>query len=146
MYDKGKIITGVVIGLLLLTFPMAYLAASGEGGDFPEPVLPLDEDQCVEPAEWMSDNHMRLLDEWRNTVVRGGDRTYVAGDRLEYYIGLTGLDEEEMSRVRDSLEIPDLKSGGCLQCHSNKDEFCDTCHSYAGVEPECWNCHVEGDE
>ncbi len=143
MYDKGKIITGVVIGLLLLTFPMAYLAASGEGGYVPEPVLPPDEEQCVEPVEWMTDNHMRLLDEWRHTVVRGGDRIYGSSGGTEYYIGLTGLDEEEMSVVRGSPGMPDLKSGGCLQCHSNKDEFCDTCHSYVGAEPECWNCHVE---
>ena len=32
MYDKGKIITGVIIALLLLTFPLIYLAAK-EAGD-----------------------------------------------------------------------------------------------------------------
>lgn len=122
MYDRGKIITGVVIGLLLLTFPLTYLVASGEGGHVPEPVPPPDEEQCVEPAEWMTGNHMRLLDEWRNTVVRGGDRTYVAGDGQEYFIGLTET---------------------CLGCHTNKDEFCDTCHSFSAAEPACWNCHVE---
>jgi hypothetical protein len=125
MYDKGKIITGVVIGLLLLTFPLAYLAASGDGGYVPEPEIATDEQQCVESVEFMRENHMTLLDEWRTTVVRGGDRTYVAVDGTEYFIGLTET---------------------CLDCHSNKAEFCDTCHSYSGTEPECWSCHVTGEE
>jgi hypothetical protein len=32
-------------------------------------------------------------------------------------------------------------SQGCLGCHSNKEQFCDTCHNYAGVKPNCWSCH-----
>jgi hypothetical protein len=125
MYDKGKIITGVVIGLLLLTFPLTYLAASGDGGYVPEPVLPAAEDRCIEDARWMRDNHMQLLDEWRNTVVRGGDRAHIASDGTEYFIGLTDT---------------------CLGCHTEKDQFCDTCHSYTGTQPKCWDCHVEGEE
>jgi nitrate/TMAO reductase-like tetraheme cytochrome c subunit len=30
----------------------------------------------------------------------------------------------------------------CLGCHSNKEKFCDSCHTYSGVKPNCWNCHV----
>lgn len=146
MYDKGKIITGVVIGLLLLTFPLLYLAATGDGGHVAEPVLPADEEQCIEPAEWMAENHMQLLDEWRNTVVRGADRVYVATDGDVYYMGLTGFDDEEMEKVREGLGISDIDSGGCLQCHTDKAEFCDICHDYSGAEPACWNCHVTGDE
>jgi hypothetical protein len=125
MYDKGKIITGVVIALVLVTFPLSYLAASGDGGYVPQPVLPTDEAECVEPTQWMIDNHMHLLDEWRNTVVRGDDRVYVASDGTEYTISLTGT---------------------CLGCHTDKDEFCDACHNFAGVQPTCWNCHVTGEE
>lgn len=125
MYDKGKIISGVVIALVLVTFPLSYLAASGDGGYEPQPVLPTDETKCVEPTEWMIDNHMHLLDEWRNTVVRGDDRVYVASDGTEYTISLTGT---------------------CLGCHPDKDEFCDACHDFAGVQPTCWNCHVTGEE
>ena len=146
MYDKGKIITGIIIALLLLTFPLIYLAASGDGGYVAEPVLPADEEQCIEETEWMIENHMKLLDEWRNTVVRGGDRVYEATDGDVYYMGLTGLDEEEMAGVREGLGLADIDSGGCLQCHTDKGEFCDVCHDYSGAEPACWNCHVTGDE
>lgn len=146
MYDKGKIITGIIIALLLLTFPLIYLAASGDGGYVAEPALPVDKEQCIEDTEWMAENHMKLLDEWRNTVVRGGDRVYEATDGDIYYIGFTGLDEAEMEIVREGLGIEDIDSGGCLQCHTDKDEFCDVCHSYAGAEPSCWNCHVTEDD
>jgi len=125
MYDKGKIITGVIIALLLVTFPLIYLAASGDGGYVAEPAQPVDEEQCVEPAEWMAENHMKLLDEWRNTVVRGDDRIYIASDGEEYFIGLTET---------------------CLGCHTDKAEFCDVCHNYSGAEPKCWKCHISGEE
>ncbi len=29
----------------------------------------------------------------------------------------------------------------CLECHSNKDKFCDRCHDYLRVSPGCWDCH-----
>ncbi len=126
MYDKGKIITGIVIGLLLLTFPLTYLAASGDGGYVPEPVPPPDEEHCVESTEWMNVNHMKLLDEWRNSAVRGNENWYLSRDwGVEYWISLTGT---------------------CLGCHTNKAEFCDTCHSYGAVEPRCWDCHISGEE
>jgi len=29
----------------------------------------------------------------------------------------------------------------CLQCHTSKEKFCDSCHQYAAVKPYCWDCH-----
>ena len=34
-------------------------------------------------------------------------------------------------------------SNTCLDCHSNKTEFCDRCHDYASVRPYCWDCHID---
>jgi hypothetical protein len=34
-------------------------------------------------------------------------------------------------------------SNTCLDCHSNKAEFCDRCHNYASVSPYCWDCHID---
>ena len=127
MYDTGKILIGVVIFLILLAFPVYYLAASGEGDAVPDLATP-EGDQCVEPADWMRDNHMTLLVDWREGLVRDGIREYVATDGTKYEnISLTGT---------------------CLDkgCHSSKDEFCDRCHTYVGAEPDCWSCHVEGEE
>ncbi|MDR2492407.1 MAG: sulfate reduction electron transfer complex DsrMKJOP subunit DsrJ [Coriobacteriales bacterium] len=75
---------------------------------------------CVEPVEIMSSEHMQLLGSWRDLVVREGKTHYVSSDGRMF----------EMS-LDDS----------CLSCHSNREEFCDSCHEYMSVEPSCWNCH-----
>jgi len=121
MYDANKIIPGLVIFLLLITIPIWYTIASEGTANVPEPQIVTEEKQCIEPTQYMKDNHMDLLDEWRESVVREGIRTYVASDGQKYDMRLTGT---------------------CMDCHSNKAEFCDQCHNYVGVEPNCWDCHV----
>jgi len=34
----------------------------------------------------------------------------------------------------------------CMECHSNKSKFCDQCHTYAAVNPFCWECHIQPEE
>jgi len=120
MYDRNKIITGVIIFLIVLAFPMIYLAATGDSGYVPVPEIIGEEEQCVESAEYMRENHMKLLQDWRESVVRGADRTYVARDGKEYDVSLVNT---------------------CLECHPNKAEFCDQCHEYIDAQPSCWDCH-----
>jgi [DsrC]-trisulfide reductase subunit J len=125
MYDAKKIVPGLLIFLGLVTFPFWF---SG-GKAAPPPGLKLDtpaiqqlkEKKCIEPTAYMRANHMELLDYWRNSVVRQGDRIYKASDGKEYPLSL---------------------SGTCLECHSNKEQFCDRCHTYEAVKPTCWSCHV----
>ncbi len=74
----------------------------------------------------MRASHMELLDQWRDTVVRDNQRTYVSK--------LSGK-EFEMSLQKT-----------CGDCHSNKAEFCDACHDYTAVQPYCWTCHLEPQE
>lgn len=123
MYDKGKIMTGLAIFAGLITFPIWYTAASGKGGYKPEPKPPLLEKECVESKEYMRSNHMKLLDEWQNSVVRNGDRVY-------------------LSKTSCASHIMSLTST-CMKCHDDKAKFCDRCHNYVGVSPNCWNCHIE---
>ncbi|MFC1970992.1 sulfate reduction electron transfer complex DsrMKJOP subunit DsrJ [Chloroflexota bacterium] len=120
MYDASKIIPGLVIFVILLTSPIWYSAASGRISYVSEPEIVTEEKQCVESAQYMRENHMDMLDEWRQLVVREGEHTYIPGDGKEYEISLTDT---------------------CMTCHSNKEEFCDRCHDYTGVEPDCWDCH-----
>jgi hypothetical protein len=68
---------------------------------------------------------MTLLNEWRDKVVRGEDRIYVSASGKPFNISL---------------------SETCMNCHSNKAEFCDRCHDYVDVSPYCWDCHVEPKE
>ena len=125
MYDGSKIITGVVILLALITFPTWYTLASGGKYDLPEPKIVTEEEQCIESKQYMRENHMNLLLDWRETVVRDDIRTYVASDGREYEISL---------------------SGTCMDCHSNKADFCDQCHNSVLVQPDCWTCHNEPEE
>ena len=125
MYDAGKIITGLIVFFVVLSFPVWVSAASGEISDTPQLNLPADEEKCVESTEYMRANHMYLLLDWREEVVRHNLRTYTASDGEEYTKSLTDT---------------------CLDCHSEKTEFCDKCHTYASVAPYCWDCHVDPKE
>jgi len=121
MYDSGKIIAGIIIFLCLITFPVWYNVVSGKAAYTPKLEIVTKEKKCVEPKEYMRAKHMELMNEWRQSVVREGNRTYTGLDGKNYDMSLTRT---------------------CLDCHSNKEQFCDRCHSYAGVTPTCWNCHV----
>jgi len=124
MYDAKKVSLGILIFLVLLTFPFWY----GKGRAIPSLQLKIDtpeiarlaEKKCLEPTAYMRASHMELIDSWRQAVVRDGQR---------YYVTSSG------KNVSMSL------SQSCLGCHSNKEQFCDTCHNYAGVKPNCWSCH-----
>jgi len=122
MYDKGKIIAGIIIFLILITFPIWYLTAHSQASHVPQLQTPTIGNECIESTDYMMDNHMKLLDEWRTMVVREGIHTYTASDGKEWDISITGT---------------------CLSCH-NKAEFCDQCHNYEGVTPNCWSCHFAG--
>ena len=120
MYDSGKIITGLIIFVLFVTFPIWY--NHGDAGAVPKPELPKDHKQCVLPADQMRAEHMQLLNEWRDKVLRTADRAF------DVKIG----DKEYQKSLMNT----------CMQCHSSKKKFCDQCHTYASVKPYCWDCHL----
>ncbi len=125
MNDRQKIIAGLALVLILAAFPVWYGWGQKASGpdirlDTPE-IQALKDKRCVEDTAFMKENHMKLLKAWRESVVRDGRRLYTAENGKTYEMSL---------------------SGSCLECHSNKAEFCDRCHDYAGVKPNCWTCHV----
>ena len=122
MHNSGKILIGLAVFLVVVTIPMWYHAGTGTETAPPELVLPTDSKQCVAETEYMRALHMDLLNEWRDDVVRKADRIHVGIDGKEYDKSLTKT---------------------CLGCHTNKADFCNRCHDYAGVNPYCWECHVD---
>lgn len=123
MKDKWIIMIGIGIFLIILTFPFWY----NRGKAAPAPELILTDKakaakECVSSTEYMKAEHMKLLDLWRHSVVRNAERIYVNSSGKEFNMSL---------------------SNTCLDCHSNKTEFCDKCHDYASVRPYCWDCHIE---
>jgi hypothetical protein len=123
MYDKSKVLAGLIIFTGLFLSPIAYNWAVGD--DVVEPVLSEKAKaagQCVRETEWMRKNHMQLLNEWRDEAVRLDNREYVSPDNGKVYdISLNNT---------------------CMDCHSNYKEFCFRCHQAANVDPFCWDCHM----
>jgi hypothetical protein len=129
IYNANKIIPGLIIFLGLITFPFWF--AMGKAAPPPEikidtPVIQqMEVKQCIMPKADMRTGHMQLLNDWRTQVVRNNQRIYVAEDGKAYNMSL---------------------QNECIRCHSNKTQFCDQCHSYAGLQvgsvPYCWTCHI----
>ena len=126
MSDKGKAIIGLFFLLILFLSPVLYSLAGGGDGPRPELVMPVGETNCVELKEYMTANHMNLLNKWRDMVVRDGEKTYTSKE-----FGTT----HEMSLT-----------GTCLGCHTDRETFCNRCHDYTDVNPYCWDCHIETKE
>ena len=78
MNDKPVILVGLIVGLLALTFPFWYTAAVGRPASPPQIPLPEGESECVEDGPYMKAHHMELLNQWRDLVVRDGQKTYVS--------------------------------------------------------------------
>lgn len=120
MYNKGTIIPGLLIFFVFVTFPVWYNGFAAGTMPKPEPP-PGGEKKCVEDIVYMRAKHMKLLNEWRDDVLRSGNRVTVEADGKTFRKGL---------------------QTACMQCHSNKEKFCDSCHTYASVKPYCWDCHL----
>jgi len=117
MSDRVKIAVGLLLFLAVVLVPFWYPRAQGKLNL----VLPQGSSACIESAETMRASHMKLLDQWRTSVVRDGAREYVASNGVKY----------EMSLSRT-----------CMRCHSNASQFCTPCHDYVGARLACWGCHL----
>ena len=56
---------------------------------------------------------------------------------------MRSLDEAGAKAMRTRVEkVLASLSNNCMECHSNKSQFCDQCHNYVAVVPNCWGCHL----
>ena len=102
---------------LLLVVPVLSAHA---GGSKPTVTIANPGTQCVAPAEEMRRTHMDMLKHQRNLTLRQG----VRGAKVSL--------------------------NGCVDCHASKktgsvtgseDGFCQSCHAFAAVKLDCWDCH-----
>ena len=106
MYKPRNIIIGVIAFLALVTFPIwssvfSSNTAVGAEVSLDTPVInAMENPKCIEDTEWMRENHMKLLSDWKTQVVREDNRIYVAEDGQEYLASLQNT---------------------CFECHSNYD-------------------------
>jgi predicted CXXCH cytochrome family protein len=110
-------------GLLLVLALALSTAAAQEGGRTPKPVVEraAQGSQCVADPAFMRRNHMDLLKHQRDDTVRAGER-----------------------KGQYSLKA-------CIQCHASQEtqsvtaretNFCVSCHGYAAVKIDCFECHA----
>ena len=134
IYNKGPILFGIVVFLALAWFPFYYNIGAENKKPEPKVDTPAIQEwekqygkkECVESKEFMKAEHMVLLDNWRDVVVRDMDRMYISNTNHKSF--------------NMSLQ------NGCMHCHSNKKKFCDECHNYMAVKPFCWDCHIQPQE
>jgi hypothetical protein len=96
--------------------------ATGVSGRVPMPVHSVNADKgdkCVRPEEVMRRDHMKFILHQRDKTMHEGIRT-----------------------TQYSLK-------NCVDCHADaktgsvlgKDGFCESCHAYAAVKLDCFECH-----
>ena len=110
-------------GLLLLA-GFLIVPVAGFAGDVPvpKPAKAAKGEKCVAPIPEMRRNHMNLLKHQRDDTLRSGIR----GNPFS---------------LRECVEchaVPDDAAGGARTVRP----FCQTCHEYAAVSIDCFNCHT----
>ncbi|MEN8196429.1 MAG: Hdr-like menaquinol oxidoreductase cytochrome c subunit [Pseudomonadota bacterium] len=114
----------VLVFLLAMMF-LPSLAAAQEAGGVPSPAITKGKgDQCVADTDYMRRYHMKELSHQRDETMQQGVRT-----------------------KKFSLKE-------CVACHATTDdggqpvsinapgEFCASCHEYAAVKVDCFQCHA----
>ena len=99
----------------------ALLVSAADAGRVPKPAIVIEKgDRCVADKDTMRRDHMKFLKHQRDKTVREGIRT------TQY-----SLNE-------------------CISCHASQktgsvigsnDNFCQSCHAYAAVKLDCFECH-----
>ena len=132
LYDGGKILIGLAVFVAFALFPFYNNLGKVNARPEPKTDTPAIQEwaaanngkkECVESKEFMRAEHMQLLNNWRDSVVREGNRQYTS----------------ETSGKKFDMSL----QNGCLKCHSNKKQFCDQCHTYMSVKPYCFDCHIQ---
>lgn len=110
--------------LLILTGFMLYPVQGN--AETPFPVIHDPEGvHCVEPRDEMRINHM-------NYIMHQRDKTVHDGIRTEKY---------SLAKCIDCHISPNEK--GEIASHDEGEHFCSTCHTYASVQIDCFECHAD---
>lgn len=115
---------GALIAALLAISAVSVASSepASNAGRTPKPTIEAGKgDKCVEDTDFMRRNHMKLLTHQRDETMHKGIRT-----------------------KKYSLQ-------NCIECHASKknnsvlgsnENFCQSCHSYAAVKIDCFECHA----
>lgn len=113
-------------GLLL-----AMMMNGVSSGEVPMPEIPKakgnfsPEQSCVEPTDVMRRQHGLLLKHYRSDTMRHGVRT------LHYSL---------VACI--NCHVTADETGNYPTVHQNSEHFCRSCHTYAAVNIDCFQCHT----
>ncbi|MCB1638828.1 MAG: hypothetical protein KDI15_08275 [Thiothrix sp.] len=83
-------------------------------------------DQCVEPTGDMRRNHM-------NYLLTHRDETVIEGIRTTQYSLVECV----------NCHVAPTRADGSAVHYPDRDHFCASCHTYAGVKIDCFQCHAD---
>jgi hypothetical protein len=113
----------LIAGLVLVTVPALASA------EVPQPVIPEAKgDKCVEPTEVMRKEHFKFIKHQRDETVHEGIRT----------------SKHSLKNCIDCHVQPD--ADGEYPRVTSTEHFCNSCHSYAAVKIDCFECHADRPE
>ncbi len=118
-YSLVILVSGLLLGMVM----------PGQAGDSLLPEVPAaqarvsDAQGCVEPTAEMRKNHMQY-------ILHQRDETMHRGVRTRQY----SLVECINCHVSDAPDAPRV---------SSDEHFCNSCHSYAAVNIDCFQCHAD---
>jgi predicted CXXCH cytochrome family protein len=121
----------LLLATLLGTLPLAVATAADVSASsfgkiaIPAPAKPADAANCVEPVEVMRRDHMKFLLHQR-------DQTVLEGARDSKY-SLTGCMD---------CHNPASTDGEVIR-YEDPQHFCSSCHQYASVNIDCFECHAD---
>ncbi len=130
---RSSLVMVAVVLVYIVGLAVVASAADKEqvanAGRVPVPVIPTGQgDSCVEDTDFMRRNHMDLLQHQRDETVRDGIRTqqYSLKECIDCHV-VNGADAVPVTV-------------------SSPDHFCRSCHDYAAVKIDCFQCHASRPE
>ncbi len=128
---------GCVICLVCATAALADPPANSSR--VPRPVVePAKGGQCVADPAFMRRNHMVMLKHQRDDTLRRGNRTGAAS--------LKACVACHVSPTSTSASAGASASAGVSTGAGAATHFCQSCHAYAAVKIDCFECHASTPE
>jgi hypothetical protein len=110
---------------LFAIFALVLLGNTSVFAETPKPVIPKgNAEQCVEPTSDMRRNHMKYILHQRDKTMHKGIRT-----------------SKHSFKQCISCHVVKGDNGKPVNYKSEK-HFCNSCHTYAAVKIDCFDCHA----
>lgn len=112
--------------LVLFTSMIMMSAAYSVNAEIAKPDVPKGKgEQCVEPTDFMRKNHMEVMLHQRDETMHRGIRT----------------NKHSLKECISCHVQPDSK--GQVARYGDNKHFCSSCHTYAAVNIDCFECHAD---